>query len=72
MHTKLPLNDMTIEDKIRTMEDLWADLTKTEDDYPSPDWHKDVLLLREKRIAEGEDTYKDWESAKKDLRARHQ
>lgn len=68
MYTKLPLNDMTIEDKIRVMEDLWTDLTKTEENYPSPDWHKDVLLLREKRIAEGKEIYKDWESAKKDLR----
>lgn len=65
MNTKLPLNDMSIEDKIRIMEDLWADLTKTVDDYPSPDWHKDVLLLREKKIAEGKETYKDWEEEKK-------
>ncbi len=72
MHTKLPLNDMSIEDKIRIMEDLWADLTKTADDYPSPDWHKDVLLLREKRIAEGKETYKDWEEEKKGLRNRYQ
>lgn len=72
MYAKLPLNDMTIEDKIRTMEDLWADLTKTEDNYLSPDWHKDVLLLREKRIAEDKEIYKDWESAKKDLRSRYQ
>ncbi|MDP2303343.1 MAG: addiction module protein [Ignavibacteria bacterium] len=72
MHTKLPLNDMSIEDKIRIMEDLWAALTKTEKDYPSPDWHKDVLLLREKRIAEGKESYKNWEEAKKDLRNRYQ
>ena len=72
MYTKLPLNDMTIEDKIRTMEDLWTDLTKKEENYPSPDWHKDVLLLREKRIAEGKEIYNDWESAKKDLRRHHQ
>lgn len=72
MYTKLPLNDMTIEDKMRVMEDLWSDLTKTEKNYPSPDWHYDVLLLREKRVREGKEVYKDWEEAKKELHNRHQ
>jgi Putative addiction module component len=67
MYTKLPLDEMTIEDKIRIMEDLWTGLSKKSDDYPSPDWHQDVLLLRERRVKEGKDTYKDWERAKKEL-----
>jgi len=67
MYTKLPLKQMSTEDKIRIMEDLWSDLTKSEDNYPSPDWHQDVLLLREKRVKEGKETYKDWEAAKKEI-----
>ena len=72
MDTKLPLKDMSVEDKIRIMEDLWSDLTKTGKNYPSPDWHHDVLLLREKRIKEGKEVYKEWEQAKKELHNRLQ
>jgi len=50
------------------MEDLWVDLTKDENAYPSPDWHEDVLALRAKRVKEGTESYKDWEFAKKELR----
>ena len=72
MYTKLPLNDMSTEDKIRIMEDLWTDLTKSGENYPSPDWHRDVLLLREKRGKEGKEIYKDWDEAKKEIRDRIQ
>lgn len=68
MQTKLSLNEMTIEEKIRLMEEIWIDLIKSEDNYPSPDWHLDVLILREKRVKEGKENYKDWEIAKKELR----
>ena len=40
--------------------------------YPSPDWHCDVLLLREKRVKEGKEIYKDWDEAKKEIRDRIQ
>ncbi len=63
----LPLDKMTKEEKLQVMEDLWVDLTKNESEYPSPDWHKDVLKLREKRISEGKEEYKDWEEVKKKL-----
>ncbi len=64
----LPLNKMTKEEKLQVMEELWIDLTRNENDYPSPDWHKDVLELREKRVSEGKEGYLDWESEKKNLR----
>lgn len=72
MYTKLPLKDMSIEDKIRMMEELWTDLTNSGGEFPSPDWHQDVLLLREKRVKEGKEVYKDWEEAKKELHDRLQ
>ena len=64
----LPLDKMTIEEKPHVMEELWIDLTRNESEYPSPDWHKDVLELREKRVLEGKEEYLDWESAQKNLR----
>ena len=64
----LPLDKMTIEEKPHVMEELWIDLTRNESEYPSPDWHKDVLELREKRVLEGKEEYLDLESAQKNLR----
>jgi len=68
MQVNLPLTQMTLEDKLKIMEDLWVDLTKDQNSYPSPDWHEDVLKLRATRVKEGKESYKDWESAKKELR----
>jgi len=64
----LPLDKMTKEEKLQAMEALWIDLTRNEQEYISPDWHKDVLELREKRTKSGQENYQDWESAKKNLR----
>lgn len=61
---------MTVEQKLRAMEEIWADLRKNEDDIPVPDWHKELLAEREKRIAEGKATFTDWEIVKRRLAKR--
>ena len=61
----LPLEKMIMEEKLRAMEALWIDLTKHEKEYPSPQWHEDVLRVRENRVKSGQEQYQDWESAKK-------
>lgn len=66
----LPLDKMTKEEKLQAMEALWIDLTRNDKEYVSPDWHKEVLELREKKIQSGKEKYQDWESAKKNLRNR--
>jgi hypothetical protein len=40
MQFELPLAQMTIADKLETMEALWADLSRRADQLPSPDWHE--------------------------------
>ena len=64
----LRIDKMTKEEKLQAMEALWIDLTRNEQEYISPDWHKEVLELREKKIQSGQEKYEDWESAKKNLR----
>ncbi len=64
----LPIEEMSIEEKLRTMEALWADLTKKEEEFLSPAWHNDILKSRQQRIQSGEVKYQDWEGAKKELR----
>lgn len=71
MEAVLPLDQMTTAEKLRAMEAIWADLTRNADSFESPEWHADILLEREQRIAEGKETFIDWEDAKRQLRARH-
>jgi hypothetical protein len=70
MEAVLPLDQMTTEEKLRAMEAIWADLTRNADSFESPAWHADVLREREQRIAEGKETFVDWDEAKRQLRER--
>ena len=66
----LPLDRMTTAEKLSAMEALWENLTRNADAYESPAWHGDVLRERAQAVAEGKDTYMDWDAAKKELRDR--
>lgn len=68
MQVTLPLEKMSTEEKIQTMETLWDDLCKRADSLLSPSWHKDILQEREERIKNGDDEFVDWEKAKKHIR----
>lgn len=49
----LPLNEMTVEEKLQVMEAIWDDLLRSPEDVPTPAWHKDILEERERDIQEG-------------------
>lgn len=68
MDVALPLDKMSIPDKLRLMEELWGDLCRTPENIPSPTWHDDVLRAREKRFEEGKTSFEDWDEAKRRLR----
>ena len=57
---------MSTQDKLRLMEDLWADLSGKE--VLSPDWHGEVLAERDRLICSGEENFVEWEIAKRQLR----
>ena len=61
------LNQMTTEEKLRTIELIWDALCRTSD-FSSPEWHKNILEEREKRIKEGKEEILDWEVSKRQLR----
>ncbi len=61
------IEQMTIEQKIQTMEMLWDDLCKEETVMQIPGWHKDILYERERGLKEGKDKFIDWNIAKKEL-----
>jgi len=64
MRFNIPLDQMSVEDKLQVIEINWADLAGTPEDIPSPSWHEDVLRAREKRISEGTTNFMDIAEAK--------
>ena len=64
----LPLNQMSVEEKIRTMENLWDSLLHEQSEISSPKWHGQLLAERKAAIDRGEAEFEDWESAKERIR----
>jgi hypothetical protein len=69
MSAVLKIDQMTLEEKLRTMEALWDDLCRR-DAVPIPQWHKDLLDERERLIEQGKARFIDWEAAKKRISER--
>ena len=70
MAVNLPLDEMSVEDKLQLLEAIWADLSRVPDQLESPAWHKDVLEETERRVESGEATFSDWQRAKASIRDR--
>ena len=59
---------MSREEKLRAMEALWADLSREESQYESPDWHAKVLGQTERLVGERKAKFRDWAVAKERIR----
>lgn len=66
----LPLDKMTVAEKLEVMELIWEDLARNPSDIPSPEWHAEFLQSREKAIANDTDRFIDWDEAKRLIRER--
>lgn len=64
MSIELPLNTMTIEEKVQLLEALWDNLCREAGDVKSPEWHRDVLEERTRRLVTGRATVSPWCDAK--------
>jgi hypothetical protein len=68
MRFQLPLDQMSLAEKLEVMETLWADLSQHQDALPSPDWHEDVLQERKRLADDGQLKFLDWDTAIAELR----
>jgi len=68
MGVALPLDQMSVEDKLRALEAIWADLSRAPENIEPPAWHAEVLRARETRVREGSSGFVDWDEAKKRIR----
>ena len=66
----IQIERMTREEKLQTMEAIWADLSRDEAGVESPAWHHAVLKETEARVAAGQEQIADWTTAKRVLRKR--
>ena len=70
MQATIPLDQMSLPEKLRAMEDIWDDLCRMEEDaIPSPGWHGEVLQAREQRIQAGTAEFVDLEEGKRRVRS---
>jgi hypothetical protein len=68
MASILPLEKMSMEEKLRAMELLWDDLCNKAGGLTSPAWHEGILAERDAMQKRGEDEFEDWETAKRNIR----
>ncbi len=67
----LPIEQLSLAEKLLLMERLWTDLSRRAGDIPSPDWHGDIFKEREAAIREGRTAFVEWDDAKQRLRERY-
>ena len=67
MSIDLPLDSMSVAEKLRIMETVWASLCNKPADVASPEWHAKVLADRTRRLLSGEATVSTWGDAKQRL-----
>ena len=66
----LPLEEMSVEEKLQTMEVLWQSLSADPAAIESPALHGEELAERERKIESGETKFVNWEKAKAEIRRR--
>lgn len=64
MKPNLQLDQMSVEEKIQTMELLWDSLSQAPADLESPDWHREILEERRRKVDAGEAVFLSLEELK--------
>ena len=58
--------NMSVEERVRLMEEIWASFDRNDEEYPVPAWHEDILKERANSAYED---FVPFDEAKKRLRA---
>jgi hypothetical protein len=59
---------LTRTDKLRIIEQLWDELSRSPEEVESPTWHADALREAERAVENGEADFEDWNQVKDRLR----
>jgi hypothetical protein len=66
----LAIDQMSWDEKLRIMEELWASLSREEGRLESPPWHERALKETVARYEAGQEQPIDWADAKRQLHKR--
>lgn len=66
MSVDLPLDSLSTIEKLQILETVWDSLRQVPD-LPTPEWHREILAERTRRLESGEATLVSWQDAKKRL-----
>jgi hypothetical protein len=64
MNIDIPLDAMTVAEKVQLLESVWQSLCRHSDDVASPEWHQSILEERRSRLADGRASVSTWSDAK--------
>ncbi len=64
MPMELPLHSMSAAEKVQLMEAIWSSLRETPSEVEPPEWHKEILAERTRRLEQRGATVSDWPDAK--------
>jgi hypothetical protein len=62
------IEQMSWEEKLRALEELWDSIAREGDRYESPPWHEQALKETQQRSESGAEKPIDWADAKRNLR----
>jgi hypothetical protein len=63
----IQIEQMTLAEKLQTMETLWNDLCRKDANIQVPSWQKEILDERERLVEQGKARFSRWEAARKRL-----
>jgi putative addiction module component (TIGR02574 family) len=66
----LPIETLSIAEKMLLMERLWENLSRRPSDVPIPEWHGAILAERQAAVQEGHTSFVEWETVRERLRKR--
>jgi putative addiction module component (TIGR02574 family) len=64
MSLEIPLDTLSVSEKVRLLESVWDSLCSQSGDVRSPEWHREVLETRRQRLEDGRATVSPWGEAK--------
>lgn len=70
MSDAIDIKRLSREEKLKVMEAIWEDLSREEGQVESPGWHREALDETSRRLKSGQESIRDWQEAKKELRKR--
>ncbi|PKL95038.1 MAG: addiction module antitoxin RelB [Gammaproteobacteria bacterium HGW-Gammaproteobacteria-8] len=67
MENQLPLETITIQEKLQMMEQLWEDLRRNAGELEPPAWHGETLAQRKAAALRGDEAPESWDEARQKI-----